>query len=350
MTATVELDAPPTDLAQMTNVQKLAALLVMLGPDTAAQLLQHLEAHEVEAITAEMARFTFISRDLQQALLREFGELALEATTAVLGGVDFARQTLEKSLGSFRASDILSRIAPSRTPAPQMQRIAELEPRQILNLIKNESPQVLALILSHLPVAKSSRILQLLPPETRDQVVERLATMSPTPIEVVERVVQVLNERLGGKHTRALNKTGGVKTAADLLNALDRSLSKELLVALEERNPELGQAIRKKMFTFEDLALLDQTALQKVLREVEMRDLALALKNASEKLKTLLLSCISKRAAETVNEEMSFLSGVKSKDIEAAQGRIIEVVRRLEGEGEIEIAMGGAPTAHESLA
>ncbi|MDW8310772.1 MAG: flagellar motor switch protein FliG, partial [Verrucomicrobiales bacterium] len=266
--------------------------------------------------------------------------------TAVLGGLEFTRHALEKSIGSFRASDILNRVAPTRAPVAALGPVAELHPRELVNLIKNEPPQTIALVLGQLSPDKSSKVLALLRPELRGQVVERLATMSPTPVEVVERVLQVLNERLRGKRIRALNRTGGVKTAAEVLNALDRNLSKELLVALEERNPELGQAIRKKMFTFEDLTLLDQQALQKVLREVEMRDLALALKTSSEKLKALLLSCISKRAAETVNEEMSFMSSVKLKEVEAAQARIIEVVRRLESEGEIEI--GGqqpAPTS-----
>lgn len=340
-----EHEAPPADVSRMTKVQKLAALLVILGPDAAAQVLKHLEEQELEVVSSEMARFTFISRELQAAILKEFTDVALEASTAVLGGLDFTRHTLEKSLGAFRASDILNRVAPARAPAAALGELAALPARDVFNLIKHEPPQVMALILGQLAPEKSSRILALLPPALRSQVVERLATLSPTPVEVVERVVQVLNERLGAKPTRALNRTGGIKAAAEVLNALDRDLSKELLAALESRNPELGQAIRKKMFTFEDLTLLDQQALQKVLREVEMRDLAVALKTASEKLKGLLLSCISKRAAETVKEEMSFMGSVKLKEVEAAQTRIIEVVRRLEGEGELEI---GSPNPNST--
>jgi len=159
----------------------------------------------------------------------------------------------------------------------------------------------------------------------------------------------VLNQRLGGKQTRALNQTGGLKTAADVLNAMDKNLSKALLVSLEERNPELSQAIRQKMFTFEDLTWLDTSSLQMVLREVEMRDLAVALKTASEKLQSLLLSCISKRAAETVKEEMSFLGPLKLKEIEGAQQRIIEVVRRLETEGQIDLGNPDHASRHEVL-
>jgi flagellar motor switch protein FliG len=176
--------------------------------------------------------------------------------------------------------------------------------------------------------------------EQRDQVVERLATLSPTPIEVVEKVVDVLVSKLSAKPTRALNQTGGVKSAADLLNALDKNASKEILSAIEERNPDLGASIRKKMFTFEDLSHIDLSGLQKIMREVDIRDLAVALKTASEQLRKTLLGAISKRAAETVLEEMGFLGAIKLKEIEAAQMRIIDVVRRLETEGEIELNNG----------
>jgi flagellar motor switch protein FliG len=168
-------------------------------------------------------------------------------------------------------------------------------------------------------------------------VVERLATLGPTPVEVVERIVEVLNQKTKVKSTRALNQTGGVKNAADVLNSLEKDISHSLLMDLERRNPELTMAIRQKMFTFEDLAMLDKTSLQKIMREVDTRDLAVALKGASPKIRDVLLGSISKRAAETVHEEISFLGSVKKRDIEASQLRIIDSVRHLESEGEIEL-------------
>ena len=176
--------------------------------------------------------------------------------------------------------------------------------------------------------------------EQRDQVVERLATLSPTPVEVVEKMVKVLLSKLSAKPSRALNSTGGLKAAADVLNALDKNLSKGILSAIEERNPDLGTSIRKKMFTFEDLVQIDISGLQKVMREVDIRDLAVALKTASDQLKKVLFAAISRRAAETVQEEMTFLGAIKLKEVEAAQMRIIDVVRRLETEGEIELDAG----------
>jgi flagellar motor switch protein FliG len=296
-----------------------------------------------------MAKISMLSQELQMEILQEFSEVAVQASTALRGGVEYTQSVLEKAVGLFRASDIVSRVAPSRTPVAAMQQIVDMDARQIFNLLRHEQAQTIALVASYLTPEKGSQLVQLMRPETRDQVIERLATLAPTPIEVVEKVVESLNLKLGGKHTRAMNQSGGVKTTAALLNSMDKNLSKSLLISLEERNPELGQAIRQKMFTFEDLSMLDPTSLQKILREVEMRDLAVALKTASEKLKSKLLGCISKRAAETVNEEISFMGPLKLRDIDGAQMRIIEVVRRLESEGEIDLGEARENQEHEAL-
>ncbi len=350
MTAPADPLLAPADIANMTKVQKLSALLIMLGHESAAQIMKNLDEHELEAVCTEMTKLTSIPQHLQLAILREFSDVAVEASTALLGGVPFTQTSLERSVGLFRASAILSRVAPVRAPVPAMQQIIEMEARQIFNLLKVEQPQTIALILSYLPVEKGSEVIGHLKPELRDQVVERLATLAPTPIEVVEKVATMLNTRAGGKSPRALHQTGGVKTAAELLNAIDKGISKVVLASLEERNPDLGQAIRRKMFTFEDVALLDKPSLQKVLREVDMRDLAIALKTASDKLKAAFLSCLSKRAAETVNEEIAFMGSIKLREIEAAQQRIIDVVRQLESEGEIELEVSAHAARHETVA
>lgn len=324
----------------MTKMQKLAALLIVIGPEAAAQVMKNLDEHELDTVAGEMAKMPMIPQELQRDILKEFTGVAVEASTCILGGVGYTQNALEKSVGVFRATNIVGRVSPTRTPVVAMQQIIEMEPRQIHNLLKQEQPQTIALVMSYLGSAKSAQLLVLLRPETRELVVERLATLAATPIEVVEKLVEVLNHRMGTKPTRALNQTGGMKMTAELLNSLDKNISKTLLIAIEERNADLGAGIRQKMFTFEDLSILDLPSLQKVLREIDMRDLAVSLKSASEKLKATLLACISKRAAETVNEEMSFMGALKLKDIEAAQGRVIEVVRRLESEGEIELDSG----------
>lgn len=326
------------EVSRMSKVQKLAALLIVLGPESAAGILKHMDEDELEAVTGEMAKINMVNADLQVEILREFTDVAVQASTSLRGGPIYAQTTLEKAVGVFKATNIVGRVVPTRAPIAAMQQVVDLEARQIFNLIKTEQPQTIALICSYLPSDKASELMGLLRNDLRDQVIEKLATLAPTPIEVVERVVAVIIKKLGaGRPTRAINQTGGVKSAADLLNAMDKNLSKTLLMSLEERNPELGQAIRQKMFTFEDLRGLEPSSIQKVLREVDMRDLAVSLKTASDQLRGTLLGSISKRAAETVNEEMSFMGALKLKDIEGAQMRIIEVVRRLEGEGEIEI-------------
>jgi flagellar motor switch protein FliG len=350
MSATVEpTSAPVVDYARLTPPQKLAALLLMLGAESASQVLKQLDEAEVEAVSAELAKGNAVSQELQGEILREFAGVVLEAATSIRGGADFTQTALEKGLGAPKAATILNKVAPARLPPAAVQRLAELEPDQIFNVLKQERPQTIALVASCLPPQRASQVLGLLPAELRGQVVERLATLGPAPVETVERIVEVLLQKTGARQSRALSQTGGLKAAATVLNALDKKLSQALLTALEERNPELGQAIRQKMFTFDDLSRLDTVALQRILREVDLRDLAIALKSASEHLKAALLGCISKRAAETVNEEMSFLGAIKVREVEAAQLRIISVLRRLETEGEIDLgdaqdqsAAGGA--------
>jgi flagellar motor switch protein FliG len=325
------------EVIKMTKLQKLAALLIILGPESAAEILKHLEEDEVESISLEMARMPSISREMQQEILKEFTEVAVHASTAILGGPGYAKNVLEKSIGTSRATEIISRIVPGPTPIPAMQRIIEMDSRQLANILKSEQPQTIALVASYLSPEKCSQLLVDLREDVRDQVVERLATLGPMPIEVVERVVEVLNQRAGVKSTSVITQTGGVKSAADLLNAVEKDLSQSLLSQLDKRNPELGNAIRQKMFTFDDLGLLDNSSLQKIMREVDTRDLAISLKSAPAPLKRTLLSSISRRAAETVNEEISFLGPLKKRDVESARSRIIEMVRKLESDGEIDL-------------
>jgi flagellar motor switch protein FliG len=337
------------DYEKMTRPQKLAALLIMLGQDGAAQVLKNLDEQEIEAVSAEMPKLTILSQEIQNEILKEFTGVAVQAATSLLGGIDYTQGTLEKALGLFKASNIVSRTSPTRAPVSAMKQIADLDARQIFNLIKLEQPQTITLVVSYLASEKAAQLLTMLRPELRQDVIERLATLAPTPVEVVEKVIEVLNRKLGSRGTRALNQTGGLKSAASLLNALDKNLSKSLILSIEERNHDLGQAIRQKMFTFEDILNLEPQAIQKILREVDMRDLAVSLKTASEQLKELLLSSISKRAAESVKEEMSYMGPLKMREIEAAQLRIIDVLRRLEAAGEIETG-NSEEIPHETMA
>jgi flagellar motor switch protein FliG len=338
---TVIEDSAPSEaknaVSRMSPNQKLAALLVTLGPESAAALMKNLNDSELALVTTEMTKFTLIDKEMQEEVLAEFQAVISQASSSVQGGVDYTRAVLEKFVGPTRAWELINRIAPVHTPVNSLQELLELDAVHIFNVVKDELPQTIALIASYLPVNKVSALLGMLRPDVRFQVIERLATLAPTPVEVIERVVQVLSNKVGGQQKKASNQTGGVKAAADVLNAMEKNVSKSLLNSLEDRNPGLAQLIRQKLFEFEDLKTLDPTTLQRILREVQIIDLALALKNASEELKTALLACITKRAAETVQEELSYMGPRKLREVEAAQARVVDVVRRLDAEGEIEL-------------
>jgi len=338
MPAVETTQAAILDIAKMTEVQKLAALLIILGPDSAAQLLKGLDEDLVHQVIGEMASLPAIGPRLQRDILQEFSEVAVTGMTAVRGGIDYARSALEKALGSFKATEILGRVAPGGVSVTSMQRLGELTTRQLYSVLKDEKPPIIALVLSFIAPEKASAVLAQLRDEVREPVIERLATLGPSPIEVLEKLGELLARKINIKPTRGVSQTGGLKPAATVLNAMKRDLSKSILSSLGQRNPELSTAIRNKMFTFEDMIVLDKAALQKILREVDSRNLATALKTASETLKAKLLSGLSKRAAEAVNEEISFLGSLKPREIEAAQLSIIEAVRHLEDAGEIDLA------------
>jgi len=329
--------ANASPVASLTPPQKLAALLIILGGEGAAHVLRNLTEQEIEAASAEIAKLSAITPEMRTQILREFGEVVAHSTSAIRGGAEFAQNVLEKAVGPAKAGAILNRVAPDRALTPATSKIAELEPSQIANVLRLERPQTVALVVSCLPPKKASEVLGLLPNEIREQTVERMATLGATPVATVERVVELVLSKAGPQTTHTLSQPGGLKTTASILNALDRRVCQPLLSALEERNPELVQALRQKMFTFEDVSRLSPSAIQRILREVDLRDLAMALKSASDEVRNSMLSCISKRAAETVLEEMSYMGTVKVRDIEAAHLRIVGVVRQLEAEGEIEL-------------
>ncbi|MBI4659595.1 MAG: flagellar motor switch protein FliG [Verrucomicrobia bacterium] len=324
----------------MTHLQKLAALLILLGEDSASILLKHFDDNERELISAEMANLPLMNLEQQTSVLKEFTELALQANAALGGSVEYTRAVLEKSVGLFKAAEIIGRVSTRRTSVATMQQIIDMEPLAIVNLIKEEQPQTISLVISYLSAQKGAEVLLNLPEHLSEQVIERLATLSSTPIEVVETVGEVLSKKIGPKISRALNQTGGVKSAAAVLNVMDKTHRQNILNKLDERTPELVRSIRMKMFTFDDLAILDNKSLQKILREIDASTLAIALSAANENLRNALLGAISKRAADTVMDEISNLGRITLREIEHAQDSIIDIVRKLEAEGEISLDVG----------
>ncbi len=328
------------DLAKINRHQKMALLLIVIGSEAAAEVLKQFDDTEIEIICREMANYQMVSENTRRKILEEFTPIIGESLTSTLGGIDFARKSVEIARGGYKANAIMGRLGPSGSAIEVMSEISEMEGRQIYNLIKNEQPQTISFVLSYLAANKSSEIFTLLSPELREEVIERLGTIDSTSLELVGKMVRSLGKHFDHKVRPSYHRSGGVRAVADLLNGLDKDMSKALLVRLEERNAQLGAAIRKKMFSFDDLGRLADADLQRVLREVESANLAVSMKSASEALKTKIYAAISKRAAESLRDEIGMLGPVRLKDVELAQDAIIQVVRRLEEEGSVSLDGG----------
>ena len=326
------------DKLNLNPSQKLAAFLVIMGEDAAAEIVKNFDDNERELVCAEMANLPLLDSQQQGEVLQEFTEMAVEARSGVSGSVDFTRSVLEKSVGLFKAAEIIGRVGTARTSVASMQQIIDLDATSITNLLKEEDAQTIALVLSYLSAAKGSEVLMGLPERQREIVVEKLATLESTPIEVVETLGDVLSSKVGERVSRALNQTGGEKSAAAVLNAMSKDERKKLLDNIDERQPDLVRSIRMKMFTFDDLQTLDVKTMQKIMREVDAGQLAIALKAATTALRDAMLGALSKRAAENVNDEIEGLpDNLSMRAIESAQNGIIDVVRQLETEGEISL-------------
>lgn len=326
------------DSLNLNASQKLAAFLVIMGEDAAAEIVKNFDDNERELVCAEMANLPLLDSQQQGEVLQEFTEMAVEARSGISGSVDFTRSVLEKSVGLFKAAEIIGRVGTARTSVASMQQIIDLDSTSITNLLKEEDAQTIALVLSYLSAAKGSEVLMGLPERQREIVVEKLATLESTPIEVVETLGDVLSSKVGERVSRALNQTGGEKSAAAVLNAMSKDDRKKLLDNIDERQPDLVRSIRMKMFTFDDLQTLDVKTMQKIMREVDAGQLAIALKAATTTLRDAMLGALSKRAAENVYEEIEGLpDNLSMRAIESSQNGIIDVVRQLETEGEISL-------------
>ena len=330
------------DYTQLSRQQKLAVFLVVIGPEAAAEVLRQFEDAEIEVLCREMSTLGIIPHAAQKLVLEEFSTVVASSASSVLGGLGYAQRTLEIAKGDYKASAIIGRVGPVGTSVDVIKDISEMEGRQIFNLIKHEQPQTISFVLSYLDSAKSSEVFALLTPELREEVLERLGTIESTSLELVAKIVHSLGKHFDSKVRPAFHRSGGVRAVADLLNQLEKDMSKNLLARLEERNASLSAAIRKKLFSFDDLTRLQPADLQRVLREVDSANLAISMKSASETLRERIYGAISKRAAESLKEELELLGPVRLKDVEAAQDSIIQVVRRLEEEGQITLESDSA--------
>lgn len=325
------------DYTKLTRQQKLAIFLIGVGPDAAADILKQFDDSGVELLCREMAGFPMVADSVMKQAFEEFSGVVASSVTSTLGGLAYAKETLSIAKGDYKASSIIGRVGPVGNPVDAITEIAEMEGGQIFNLIKHEQPQTIAFILSYLDQAKSGAVFALLSPELREEVVERLGTIESTSLKLVGKVVQRLGKHFNSKIRPVVHQSGGIRVVANLLNSLDKEMSKTLLTRLEERNATLGAAVRKKLFSFEDLNRLAASDLQRVLREVDTANLAISMKSASEVLRDKIYAGLSKRAAEGLKEEIELLGPVRLKNVEAAQDTIIQAVRKLEEDGQISL-------------
>ena len=326
--------------SDITGVQKAAILLIALGPERSSKIFQHLKDDEIEVLTLEIANTKSVSAELKDEVLDEFYEVCLAQQYIAEGGIAYAKELLDKALGEDRARDVIGRLTASLQVRP-FEFVRKADASQLLNFIQDEHPQTIALILSYLSPAQSAMVLSSLSPDRQADVVKRIAMMDRTSPDVIKEVERILESKLSNLVNQDYSIVGGVDAVVDILNTVDRGTEKHIMETLEIEEPEMADEIRKKMFVFEDILLLDDRAIQRVLRDVDNGDLAMALKGANEEVQNAIFNNMSKRLAVMIREDMDFMGPVRMKDVEEAQQKIVNVIRKLEDSAEIVISRGG---------
>jgi flagellar motor switch protein FliG len=320
--------------------QKAAVFLVTLGSEISSEIFKHLREDEIETLTFEIARLENFTNEDKEAVLQEFQELMMAQDFINSGGIDYARELLEKSLGSQKAVDIINRLTTSLQVRP-FDFIRRTDPTHLLNFIQQEHPQTIALILAYLEPQKASVILGNLPNEIQSDVAKRIATMDRTSPETLREVERVLEKKLASISSEDYSVAGGVESIVEILNLVDRSTEKVIIESLEEEDPELAEEIKKRMFVFEDIVMLDDRAIQKVMREVDTAELAKALKAVDSEVQDKIFRNMSKRAAALLKDDMEYMGPIRMKDVEESQQKIVSIIRKLEEQGEIVVARAG---------
>ena len=326
--------------SEITGLQKAAILLISLGPEKSAQVFKHLKEDEIEQLTLEIANTRGVSPSVKDDVLDEFYEICLAQQYIAEGGIKYAKDLLEKALGVDKARDVIGRLTASLQVRP-FEFIRKTDASQLLNFIQDEHPQTIALILSYLSSQQAAAIVAVLPPDKQADVAKRIAQMDRTSPDVIKEVEKVLERKLASLVNQDYTIVGGIDSIVNILNNVDRSTEKHIMESLEIEDPELADEIRKKMFVFEDILLLDDRAIQRVLRDVDNADLELALKSSTEEVQNVIFKNLSSRLASMIKEDMDFMGPVRMKDVEEAQQKIVAIIRRLEESAEIVISRGG---------
>jgi flagellar motor switch protein FliG len=327
-------------MGNISGREKIAILMVALGNEVAAEVYKRLDDTTIELITLEIANLRKITPDLKLEVMKEAQEVLMAREFMARGGVEYARDILERALGPERAQNLLTRITASLQVRP-FDFMRHTDAQQVLSFIQGEHPQTIALILSYLEAPQAALIISGLPAVMQAEVAKRIAKMDRITPEVLREVERVLERKLSTVMGQDFTLAGGIDAVVAIINSADRGTERNIMEYLEENDPELAEEIKKRLFVFEDIIRLDDRSLQRVLREVDMKELGLALKGATEELRGKFFKNMSKRAAEMLQEDMDFMGPVRVKDVEDSQQKVVNVVRSLEEAGEIIIASGG---------
>ncbi len=319
--------------------QKAAVLLVALGKEKAGEVFKHLTQGEIEQLSLEIAKASRVPRTVTRAVVHEAVETVLAEDYLASGGVDYAREVLERSLGAERAEEIVNRLTATIERRP-FEFLRRTPAEQIYVFLRNEAPQTTALVIANLHTNLAAEVLCQLPPEEQAEVASRIATMNETRPEVIQRVESVMRQKLANVLSQDYSAAGGVKSLADILNHSDRPTERNVLDQLAEANAELAEEIRMLLFTFEDVVKLDDRSIQLVLKEVDQKDLAIALRGVGDDVRGRIYKNMSERGGDLLREEIEFQPPQRRRVVEEAQGRIVAVVRRLEESGAVIITRG----------
>lgn len=326
--------------SELSGLEKAAILLISLGPEKSVNVFKHLKEDEIEQLTLEIANTRSVSAAKKEEVLDEFYEVCLAQQYIAEGGISYAKQLLEEALGSEKAKDVIGKLTASLQVRP-FEFVKKTDPTQLLNFIQDEHPQTIALILSYLSSSQASVIIAALPPEKQADVAKRIAQMDRTSPDIIKEVEKVLERKLASLVNQDYTIVGGVDAIVEILNTVDRGTEKHIIETLEIEEPELADVIRRKMFVFEDILSLDDKSIQRVLREVDNNEIAMALKGSTEEVQTVIFNNLSKRLAVMIREDMEFMGPVRLKDVEEAQQKIVNIIRKLEDSAEIIISRGG---------
>lgn len=325
---------------EFTGKQKAAILLIALGPQKSADIFKHLKEEEIEELTLEIANMRLVSPEEKDAVLQDFYQLCLAQEYISEGGIDYAKDVLERALGSQKAVNIINKLTTSLQVRP-FEFIRKADASQILNYIQEEHPQTIALILAYLSPNQAGQILASLPLDIQSEVARRISVMDRTSPEIIKEIERILESKFSTMVSQDYTIAGGVQSIVSILNAVDRGTEKHILEELENKDAELSEEIRRRMFVFEDVVTLEPRYIQRFIREIDNSQWSIALKGASEEVKEVIFNNMSKRLVEMIKEDMEFMGPVRLKDIEEAQQNIVNVIRKLEDEGEIVTPRGG---------